>query len=199
MNIKLKALLFSSYVSVAMVAFAVPARAAAAHECVAAKPTAASYTWDFKGEANTIFQAVQADAEQAVNHADMLQSFAQDPGFSWQTHQNELLALKAEINDIGDKLCRLETIRRAVTPWQQAEIDRIATAARLMADNTQDAIRFGNDHQADFWLPAYQKYTNNLYDQARSLANSVGNAVAYARVSRESRDLERKLGMRKSS
>jgi hypothetical protein len=182
-----------------MVAFAAPATAAGAHECVPGQPTAASYTWDFKGEANTIFQDARVDAEQALNHADRLQSFANDAALSRETHAVELEALKQEVNNIGARLCRLETIRRVVAPWQQKEIDRIAATARLMADNTQDAISFIDAHPEDLWSPTYQKYTNNLYDEARSLAHSVGNAVAFANVSKEYRNLGHQLGIRASS
>jgi hypothetical protein len=70
--------------------------------------------------------------------------------------------LKGDINDIGAKLCRLETIRRVVAPWQKREIDRIATTVRLMADNAEDAILFVNDKPNDLWLGTYQSYLNNL-------------------------------------
>ena len=55
----------------------------------------------------------------------MLQSFARDPHMTWDAHADELEYLKSEINDIGAKLCRLQTIRRVVAPWQQNEIDQI--------------------------------------------------------------------------
>lgn len=189
----------SGCVSGAMVLLAVPATAAAVHECAPGTPTAASYTWNFKGEANTIFQDIQSDAWQALDHADMLHSFAQDSSLSWESNAEELEALKEEVNDMGAKLCRLEAIRRVVAPWQQAEIDRIATTVRLMADNTQDAIVFANAHPTQLWLATYQKYADNLYDQARKLDQSVGNAVAYANASKEYRNLRHKMGLPASS
>ena len=111
---RLRALLWSSCFSVAMAVSALPAAAAPVHECVSPKPTAASYTWDFKSEANTIFKDVQSDAQQAMDHADNLQSFAGDNGLSWEAHAYQLEYLKNDINDIGAKLCRLETIRPTV-------------------------------------------------------------------------------------
>jgi len=53
-----------------MVVSAIPAVAAAAHECPAGKVTAASYTHDFKSEASTIFQEVQSDAQDAILFGD---------------------------------------------------------------------------------------------------------------------------------
>jgi hypothetical protein len=174
-------------------ACAVPSWAVTVHKCVPGQPTVASYTWDFKAEANRLFQAVQSDADQARYHADQLDTFARDSSLSWDSNEEQLQALKQEVNDMGRKLCRLETIRRVVAPWQQAEIDRIATTVRLMADNTEDAIRFGNTHQEDLWLPVYTKYADNLYAQSCTLANSTENAVTYARLSNELRNLKRDL------
>ncbi len=181
---RLITLFLSGCVSAAMAAPPVPA-VAAVDKCVAGKPTAASYTWDFKGETNRIFKDIQSDAQDALYHADKLQSFARDSQVAWEIHADQLNALKAEINDMGARLCRLEAIRRVVAPWQQAEIDRIATAVRLMADNAQDAILFASGHQAELWLGTYQKYTDNLYSEAQTLAHSVGNAVEYATASRQ--------------
>jgi len=195
---KLSTLLLSGTVSALMMAFSVPATAAMVQKCVPGKVTAASYTHDFKGEANTIFQAIQADAVQAQDKADQLASAAQNDNISWYSDGVYLTAIKAKINDMGQRLCRLETIRRVVAPWQQAEIDRIAGALRLMADNTTDAMVFGGAHQTDLWLPTYQKYTKNLYREASDLAHSANQAVAYASASKEYRGLRQDLGVKGS-
>ena len=112
----LRMLFVGTCVAGAMVVFTPMAKAGAVHECVSASPTAESETWDFKGEANVIFRDIRSDAEQALNHADQLQSFARDPGMSREAHAGELDALKEEVNDIGAKLCRLETIQRVLEP-----------------------------------------------------------------------------------
>ena len=89
------------------------------HACVAGQPTAASYTWNFQREANNIFSDVRADADQAAYHADVLQSFARIEDLeelSWQSNSEPLMDLKAEINDMSARLCRLESIRRVLDP-----------------------------------------------------------------------------------
>lgn len=192
---RFRTLLWSGCISAALAVCAIPASAAtASHQCVAGEPTAASYTWNFKSEANTIFQEIQSEAQDASYHADMLQSFARDPNMSWDSHADQLEYLKSDINDIGAKLCRLQTIRRVVAPWQQNVIDRIVTDTQLMADNAQDAIVFGNTHRSELWLATYQKNLNNLEDEATALTHSVGNAVEFAGVSKEYRELRQDVG-----
>jgi len=193
MKLTFRALIFSA-ASAALALSASAATAAETRACAAGTPTAASNTWDFKGEANGIFKDIQSDAQAALDHADILQSYADDSELSWQAHADELLPIKEEINDIGARLCRLETIRRVLAPWQQHAVDQIAETARLMADNAQDAILFLNAHHNVLWLPTYQKYVNNLTTEGQSLAHSVGSAVEFASVSKEYRDLRHEMG-----
>jgi hypothetical protein len=173
--------------------------AAAENECIAKKPNAASYTWNFQNEANNIFADMQSDAAQVQDHAAQLQSFALSPEMSWQSHADQLNQLRREINDLGERLCRLETIRRVVAPWQQRTIDRVATTVRLMADNAEDAISVINRNHQFLWSPTYEEYANNLYSEAKSLDHSMGRAVEYAKVRTQFRDLRNAVGTKASS
>jgi hypothetical protein len=110
----------------------------------------------------------------------------------------ELNAIKAQVDDMGTKLCRLETIRRVLAPWQQQEVDQIATRVQLLADNTEDAIHYLNEHQNRLWTSTYQMYSRNLYDQADKLTHSVDAAVAYAKASRETQTLGNELNVKGS-
>ena len=180
-------------VSAGMVFAAAPVATQEARACVCGKPTAASYTWDFKGETNKTFKTIQDDVSQVRYHAANLEAFSYDLNVSWDSHLGQLSQLADAVNDLGSKLCRLETIRRVDAPWQRAEIRRIATTVQLMADNAADAMTYLNTHHHELWLPAYRKYTTNLYTEARSLSESVKEAVAYASTSKEYRTLRQEL------
>ena len=180
--------------SAALAAFPVTLTAASStRECVNGKPTAASYTWDFHKEADRLFTEIQSDSQQVVNHAAKLQSFSDDYELDWQPNADQLNRLKSEVNDVGQKLCRLETIRRVVAPWQQNAIDQIAPSVQLMADNVQDAIMFGNAHRNDLWNPTFRRYADNIYTEATTLQQSVGDAVQYANVLRQYGELRAQL------
>jgi hypothetical protein len=167
---------------------------AVVHECVPGSPTAASYTWDFKAEANSIFQDLEALARQTSNDADQFETYDRGNGMSL-VQADQLDILKQEVNDMGAKLCRLESIRRVLAPWQQTEVDRIAQEVQLMADNTQDAIVYLNGHEEELWVPTYKKYATNLYKEAGALTESLSEAVTYASVSKEYQDLRHKLAV----
>lgn len=179
----------------------VPAMAPAATsaKCVAGKPTAASYTWNFSAEAQQLLEGLRADAVSFHDQADHLQSLANFSNVSWQAHEDDLARMKTKLNDMGQKLCRLETIRRVVSPWERKAIDRAVSSIVLLKDNTEDAINYLNAHEGQTWVPEYQKYTDNLYKLSGRLANSMKEYIQYAKVNREDVQLQKELGMRKGS
>ena len=147
---------------------------AAAGECIVQKPTPASYTWNFRQEANQDFKNLEFHAAQATRHAEVLQSMStRADSVSWVSDVNQLDQIRSAVNSMGQEICRLETIRRAVTPRQRRTIDRIARDITLLADNTQDAMAFGNSHRETLWVPAFQRYVNTMYTEARKLTRDL--------------------------
>jgi len=191
-------LVISGYVLIAL-AMVPAACAAAASECIVPKPTAASATWNFQREANKIFEDVRFDAGQATNHAEELQSMvSRADSLTWLSDVTQLDQIRTEVNDMGVKLCRLETIRRGVDPWQQKTIDRIAADVTLLADNTRDTTAFGDTHRQTLWTPAFQRDVGNLYIEARTLTQSAKNAVEHAKGNRQHETLWKDLNGKSS-
>jgi hypothetical protein len=150
-------------------------------------------------EGSQLLSSLRADAAKAEMSADELKQFAVSPTLSWETHGMELESIKTAINDMGNKLCRLETIRRMLDPWQQKAIDKQVPLARLAAENAQNAIVFLNAHQANFWLPDYRKYVDNIYLETSRIANSVHEFQVYAKIHKEDVNLREDLGLSSGS
>jgi hypothetical protein len=153
----------------------------AARECVVAKPTPASATWNFHQEADNIFTGILRDAQRADYHAEQLRNIVSTAEIvDWPSDVNEFNGLQTAVDDMGGKLCRLETIRPVLEAWQQKAVDRIAKTVTLLADNTQDALLFGDKHRETLWMPTYQRYTENLYSESHALVRSMQHAVKLA-------------------
>ena len=192
-----KTILFSACFTLAAAIGALPADAAVssqAHACVAGKVTPASYTWNFKNEANDTFHAIQDDLARASYDADRFQQVSQNYNVSWATEGDPLNALRAEVNDIGQSLCRLESIQRVLAPWQKAAVDRIRGTATLLADTTQSAIVYGNSHPLQLWVPSFRNQSYALISQIHALRHTVADAVAYPRVDKEYLGLRKTMG-----
>lgn len=169
---KLGILFMSGFLSAAMAAFPLSVMAADS-ECVADNATHALYSGDDRAQVDAIFRDMHLEASQAVDHADKLHLFARDSNLTWQSDASQLQPIKEEINEMGGQLCRLEVMRSEAAPRQQAEIDRIATTIRLMADNAEDAISFGNRHPQGLWLAPYRQYADSLYHESQALARTL--------------------------
>jgi len=183
MTIRVKGL-FVSGCAVLGMALAAPAwagsaaasAAPSAPACVAGKPTAASYTWDFKAEAARTLNDIRADARQISEDADTLRWLTLNPGADWGLQEEQLGQMKRPINDIVSDVCRLETIRRVVSPPEQHEIDLAIAEGTLLSIHAQDAYNWGNQHPEDLLLGPYRSDVANLYNEASALQRSVGSA-----------------------
>ena len=171
----------------------------AAKSCEGGPPTAQSYTWNFSREASALLDGVASDAVQARDHAAKLESMMVDANVGWAAHAFELSQIRAEVNDMGSKLCRLETIRRVSAPWEQQAIRRAAPLIARMVANAEAAIQFMNGHQEDLFQPGYRALGTNLYNESDNLARSVREFENYAKVHHEDMQLERTLGLIKRS
>jgi hypothetical protein len=165
--------------------------------CTSAAPTAQSYTWNFRQEAQELLDDVGAEARQASYHADQLQNFP--AAIDWEEHADELNAIRAEVNAMGSKLCRLEKIRRVVSPWEQKAIDDAAPLITEMANEAQSAITFLNDNQNHLFDPGYHAYSREMFQQSSKLAHQMSEFENFNKVHQEDNRLEKSLGLIKRS
>ena len=104
--------------------------------------------------------------------------------------------VKDTLNDMSGKLCRLEAISPEMTAVQRRALETAMPLAALMAGDTTGAMKFVNDHLGEFWMPGYQRYVNNLYDQSLKLDNAVKKYREYAKVRDKEERLQSALGLK---
>jgi hypothetical protein len=138
-------------------------------------PSSESYTSNFPGEGSHLLADVQQDARRAAYHASQLESYTNNPEITWELHADQLQRIRHDVNDMGKRLCRLETIRRDLSPWEQQALSQVAPQLQYMADNTTDAIHYVNQYENNFWVPSYKSYTQNLYHEANTVSRTIHN------------------------
>jgi hypothetical protein len=113
-------------------------------------------------------QATQRDASRAYSYSwDQL---------DWMAQGLQLTTLKEDINQIGREVQQLQQ-ENTLTPDQQILVSRIAQRINLMANNTQQAIRFGSGHRDLLWKLDYQENVRLLYDNATHLTGETHAAL----------------------
>jgi hypothetical protein len=180
---KLHSLILSGFLTLAVAA--VPAVSSAAPKSAAAG----------SGDVLQQLKDLQERATDAANRADELQAVARDSGSDWQIHASKLEYLKEDINDMGGRLAALEKVRDSASAWEKKAIDEALPVLKQMAENTQSAILFVSENQMRLFLPAYEKYVNNLADESERLSASLNRYVQFATIHNKENRLERTLGI----
>ena len=167
--------------------------------CPIGTPTAQSYTWNFPQEAQALLGGIVAEAHAARSHADTLHRFMSNPQADWQMQALELEQIRTAVNEMGAKLCRLETIRRVVSPWERKAISGAAPLITELANDTESAITYLNTTHTDLFNPNYTRYGEELYQRSTKLANSLGELERFGKIHEEDMRLEKSLGLIKKS
>jgi len=170
-----------------------------ARSCPVGTPTAQSYTWNFRAEAQGLLDDMASEARQARENADRLHTLMSNPESDWEPQALELDRIRDTVNDMGQKLCRLEAIRRVTSPWEQKAIAQAAPLIAAMANDTENAITFLNNNQRDLFMPAYTSLGADLYRRSASLAKSVSEFEKFGKVHQEDIRMQKTLGLTKRS
>jgi hypothetical protein len=140
-----------------------------------------------------LLKDIREDAQRVRYHAGVIQNLSDNDESLWGAQEHELRRIKAEVDDMGRRLCALEINQQAVAPWEQRAIRQATPLIRYLADNTDDAILFANRHQSALWSPRYKQNAQNLYGEASALTQTIGRSAA--RQKSENAYLRRNSGM----
>ena len=146
-------------------------------------PTAVSdhsYARSSTREATHLLNDMQYDARQVENHAQVMDNFADHTKFAWNTTGIELRRIRWEINDMGKRLCRLETMQNAVPLAEQQAIHIVAPVVQEMADNADAAIHFRNAHHNGLWAPSFIANAQNLRTEANTVIRQIHGSAKLA-------------------
>lgn len=119
----------------------------------------------------------------ASNVADSTETIALSAGTNqlhWMTHLSHLNVAKDGINQIGERLQTLQSIRDSVHPWQQEAIDRIHASSLMAAQHTDAAIRYVNDNKRWLVAPSYKEDVSSIQAHADKVRSTANDFLTYA-------------------
>jgi len=149
-------------------------------------------------EAIQLLTEVKSLANKLTYDAELLKSYAQNHGLSWQSHAAQLNLIREHVNAMGEHLDRLQQIQPSAAAWQQQAIDRIHPVALELADHIESAIQHVNEYQGYLFSPDYKAHVTSAHDLALELTDHVSSFLAYADAQQQVNRLEEKLGIVKS-
>lgn len=150
------------------------------HAANAATTPAAYVTAVHAERASELLKDVRALAAQVSDSTDTLTVSSSANQLHWMTHLSRLNQAKDGINEIGEKLQTLQSMRNSVHPWQQEAIDRIHALSLMAAKHTDSALRYLNDNKRWLVAPSYKDDVSAIQAHADSVRNTATDFLNYA-------------------
>jgi hypothetical protein len=153
----------------------------------------ATYNWAYAEEASGLIAEVRSLSAQLANNAGSLRLHSQRNQLSSASHALHLNEIRDQINTMGEKLRRLETIQSMVAPWQQRAFERITPHAVAMAEHAEEAIQYHADQRGNFWVADYADSVNAVSEHAEEIRDFASALLEHVETSERLKALERQL------
>lgn len=150
-------------------------------------------------QVSDLLDQAKTQAAQLKSDAVDMQSFPQS-NLSWETHADKIMAIKQDVNNVGQTIAKLNAAQSEASPWQKTAIDRINPLLRELADNTTAIIdHLNKEHGRLLNTPEHKDLLNDNADLATDLSAVIGDFVDYGKTRAKYLELRRKLELSERS
>ena len=106
--------------------------------------------------------------------ADALHSFTRNRQIRWQSHTNQLHALKQHVNKLGKHLASLESLKLSASESQQMAIEQARPHLVAAVQNLTEAIEMVNVNRRSVYDADYTEAVLSIQVHADSLHEKLG-------------------------
>lgn len=142
-------------------------------------------------EASNLLKQIQRDAVQLSQTGDTLAANTHSQ-ISRTSQAMYLNTLKQGINQTGENLARLETIKADTAPWQQQAIAQLIPITQQLASDTKAAINHLNENPHYRFAPTYIQNLQAIADNASELKDRVNGFLNVEAIDRKADQLHNK-------
>lgn len=118
-------------------------------------------------EARNLLNDIWRDAEQVARGTGSLENFADSPSVDRTMQDDQLQNIQAKVEDMDNRLSRLEEIEQSLPPSARKAIDEVTPLVQYMATNTAAAL---GDLNANI---QYGGYAQILNDEAQTIEQDI--------------------------
>lgn len=133
-------------------------------------------------EARQTLKEIRMTSIGAEEEADQLRLCIENTTMSPDSHLTRLLALKDEVNKMGQDISRLETERESLAPWERQAVDKILPLLKETAASTESAIEYFNDNRSHLWTPVYRSYADRIWSDTERVDKTLKDYLKYAKA-----------------
>ena len=137
----------------------------------------------------TTLKQVQVSAATVADEADHLKLMASLTA-SPESHFVELVALKDEVNRMGQEIKTLKVAGDSLGPLEQQALENILPLFRTVAANTESAIDYFNEHQERLRTEANREYADRVSQDSEQIAKILKNCLKYDKLLMQEKQVE---------
>ena len=156
-----------------------------------------------RADTQLLFDQVQTQAANVENESDQLLALMRDPAttsdLAWEGEAGIFARVRIRVNKLNELVSQLRNEQAEVPPIQRKVIAEIAMPSVELADTTRDAIATLNNNEDHLFSTDLGSLTNDIFQEAKRVDESVLDFNKYAEVNREARQLKQALGLTKTS
>ncbi len=128
---------------------------------------------------------IRVHARAGAEDAYELKAMIANPRYSADSHMVRLNELRAEVNQMGKDIVKLNGERTSLPVWEQQAVDRVLPLVQDAAKNTSNAIHCYNTATNRLWGPEDSSYAEHVYRDADKIASTLGDYLTYERLQDE--------------
>lgn len=156
-------------------------------------PLQAADTAGDSEEVTKLLSEAKTQAVQLKDDASEMQSFTLS-NLSWGSYATKIMAIKADVNKVGETVSKLNKARSTASSWQKTAIDRVNPVLRELAANVEATIdHFNKDRGRPLQTSEHKEYLSTNAELATRMSALVSDFVDYGETKEKFEKLSQKL------
>lgn len=125
----------------------------------------------------------------------------QDWQLYWSDQADRLSQAKADINEIGVDLAKLDQMKSRIEPWQQNLLEKVTPQVHEMVYSMDVALKTIKAHHDRYrlMLSEYPQNINIIYKNANQMAGTIGTVTQYAHAEERMAELHHQMTTNKAN
>jgi len=144
-------------------------------------------------EGQQIIVSLEHAAVNLDSEADQFKMVADGYHYGKESHGEDLMAMKEEINRMGREIATLEREQDALPGWEQQVVIKTLPLLKDAAASTESAIKYLNQNSY-LWTPEYRTYADRVCQDSEQMVKTLKAYLKMAELHHQERELEVDLG-----
>jgi hypothetical protein len=151
---------------------------------------------EIQKETAEILAEIQKETAELRPHPYTLGTFAWNAQYTLQSRVTFLDRAEGHINAVGERIAKLQHIRRFVLCWQQQAITEVTSHAARVEASIQAAIVHLRENQNRLLVAEYRDHLTTIADRSEDMKQTVDEFFDHEKFSQDASTIAKRVGAR---